>query len=84
MILPASGDTFKSAELKFATNTQLHMYTQSGLISNTVNVSVLVVRIFSQNFRTNGAYVVLNVCKFADPYFLNFLNKAGPYFLKNF
>ena len=64
------------------------IYTQSGLISTTVNVSVLVVLIFSPNFITNGAYVVLNFCKFSDtyygPYFLNFSNKAGPYFLKNF
>ena len=30
-----------------------------------VNVSVLVVLIFSQNFNTNGPYVVLNFCKFS-------------------
>ena len=41
------------------------IYTQSGLISTTVNVSVLVVLIFSQN-STNEAFVVLNFCKFAD------------------
>ena len=41
------------------------IYTQSGLISTTVNVSVLVVLIFSQN-STNEAFVVLNFCKFDD------------------
>ena len=48
------------------------IYTQSGLISTTVNVSVLVVLIFSQNFSTNGAYVVLNFCKFSDTMVLIF------------
>ena len=38
-------------------------YTQSGLISTTVIFLVLVVLIFSQNFSTNGPYVVLNFCK---------------------
>ena len=47
-------------------------YTQSGLISTTANVSVLVVLIFSQNFSTNGPYVVLNFCKFSDTWSLFF------------
>ena len=47
----------------------VYKYTQSGLISTTVNVSVLVVLIFSQNFGTNGPYVVLNFCKFSDTVF---------------
>ena len=41
-------------------------YTPYGYIRTTVNVSVLVVLIFSQNFSTNGPYMVLNFCKFSD------------------
>ena len=41
----------------------------------TVNVSVLVVLIFSQNFSTNGPYVVLNFCKFSDYMVLIFEKK---------
>ena len=41
-------------------------YTQYGYIRTTVNVSVLVVLTFSQNFSTNGPYVVLIFCKFSD------------------
>ena len=55
-------EKFLSSSIDNSANT----YTQSGLISTTVNVSVLVVLIFSQNFSTNGAYVVLNFCKFFD------------------
>ena len=42
------------------------MYTHYGYIRTMVNVSVLVVLIFSQNFSTNGPYVVLIFCKFSD------------------
>ena len=49
-----------------------HKYTQYGYIRTTVNVSVLVVLIFSQNFSTNGPYVVLNFCKFSDTMVLIF------------
>ena len=42
----------------------------------TVNISVLVVLIFSQNFSTNGPYVVLNFCKFSDYMVLIFEKKS--------
>ena len=41
-------------------------YTHYGYIRTTVNIPVLVVLIFSQNFSTNGPYVVLNFCKVSD------------------
>ena len=41
-----------------------------------VNVSVLVVLIFSQNFNTNGPYVVLNFCKFSVYMVLIFEKKS--------
>ena len=52
------------------------VYTHYGFIRTTVNVSVLVVLIFSQNFSTNGPYVVLNFCKFSDYMVLNFEKKS--------
>ena len=51
-------------------------YTQYGYIRTTVNVSVLVVLIFSQNFSTNGPYVVLIFCKFSDYMVLIFEKKS--------
>ena len=57
-------------------NFELKNYTQYGYIRTTVNVSVLVVLIFSQNFSTNGPYVVLNFCKFSDYMVLIFEKKS--------
>ena len=51
-------------------------YTQYCLISTTVNVLVLVVLIFPQNFSTNGPYVVLNFCKVSDTMVLFFAKKS--------
>ena len=45
-------------------------------LSTTVNVLVLVVLIFSQNFSTNGPYVVLNFCKVFDTIMLLFAKKS--------
>ena len=45
-------------------------------IRTTVNISVLVVLIFSQNFSTNGPYVALNFCKFSDYMVLIFEKKS--------
>ena len=57
-------------------NTPELIYTHYGYIRTTVNVSVLVVLIFSQNFSTNGPYVVLNFCKFSDYMVLIFEKKS--------
>ena len=51
---------------KFKKRLLSYRYTQYWLISTTVNVSVLAVLIFSQNFSTNVPYVVLNFLKFSD------------------
>ena len=51
-------------------------YTHYGYIRTTVNVSVLVVLIFSQNFSTNGPCVVLNFCKFSNYTVLFFEKKS--------
>ena len=59
---------FKLTNKKFCFGT----YTQYGYIRTMVNVLVLVVLIFSQNFSTNGPYVVLNFCKFSDTMVLIF------------
>ena len=52
------------------------LYTHYGYIRTTVKVSVLVVLIFSQNFSTNGPYVVLIFCKFSDYMVLIFEKKS--------
>ena len=54
----------------------LSTYTHYGYIRTTVKVSVLVVLIFSQNFSTNGPYVVLIFCKFSDYMVLIFEKKS--------
>ena len=41
-------------------------YTQYHLIRTTVNFLLVMVLIFSQNFTSNGPYVVLNFCEFSD------------------
>ena len=41
-------------------------YRQYHLIRTTVNFLVVMVLTFSQNFSSNGPYVVLNFCKFSD------------------
>ena len=51
-------------------------YTQYCLISTTVIFLVLVVLIFSQNFSTNGPYVVLNFCNVSDTVVLFFERKS--------
>ena len=61
----------KNSKFKFAWT-----YTHYGYIRTTVKVSVLVVLIFSQNFSTNGPYVVLIFCKFSDYMVLIFEKKS--------
>ena len=51
-------------------------YTQYCLASTKVIILVLVVLIFSQNFSTNGPYVVLNFCKGSDSLVLYFAKKS--------
>ena len=46
------------------------------LISTIVNFLVLIVLIFSQNFSTNGPYVVLNFCKVSETTVLFFAKKS--------
>ena len=60
---------------RFDAQVEYVCYTQYGYIRTTVNVSVLVVLTFSQNFSTNGPYVVLNFCKFSDYMVLIFEKK---------
>ena len=44
----------------------LQLVPQYGLIRTTVIFLALMVLIFSQNFSSNGPYVVLNLCKLFD------------------
>ena len=52
------------------------MYTHYGYIRTTVNISVVGVLTFSQNFSTNGPYVVLIFFKFSDYMVLIFEKKS--------
>ena len=47
-------------------------YTQYHLIRTTVNFLLVIVLIFSQNFTSNGPYVVLNFCEFSGTMVLIF------------
>ena len=52
-------------------------YPQYHLIRTTVNFLVVMVLIFSQNFSSNGPYVVVNFCNFSDiETVLEFLNNT--------
>ena len=42
------------------------VYTQYHLIRTTVNFLVVMILTFSQNFSSNGPYVVLNFCEFSN------------------
>ena len=50
----------------FVTKVQFTLYTQYLLIRTTVNFLVVMVLIFSQNFSSNGPYLVLDFCEFSD------------------
>ena len=48
--------------------------TQYHLIRTTVNFLLVMVLVFSQNFTSNGPFVVLNFCEFSDTTVLTFRN----------
>ena len=53
-------------KIKWEIQHKLLHYTQYHLIRTTVNFLLVMVLIFSQNFTSNGPYVVLNFCEFSD------------------
>ena len=59
-------------KVNFATSKSKCTYTQHHLIRTTVNFLLVMVLIFSQNFTSNGPYVVLNFCEFSDTMVLIF------------